>query len=101
VEGGATQTIAYIIWCKTVADALKINVSNTKNLSASGGFVPDNFLVRRRSSAMLASLLYPSAMQLQNSRCRYQNHAGPSILSIIHDGPVADPEVLAIGGANY
>jgi len=22
----ATQTIAYIIWCKTVADALKINV---------------------------------------------------------------------------
>ena len=32
----ATQTIAYIIWCKTVADALKINVLNTKTLSASG-----------------------------------------------------------------
>jgi len=34
----ATQTIAHIIWCKTVADALKINVLNTKTSSASGGF---------------------------------------------------------------
>jgi len=34
----ATQTIAYIIWSKTVADALKINVLNTKTSSASGGF---------------------------------------------------------------
>jgi len=32
----AAQTMAYIIWCKTVADALKINVLNTKTLSASG-----------------------------------------------------------------
>ena len=38
----ATQTIAYIIWCKTVADALKINVLNTKISSASGGLrTPD------------------------------------------------------------
>ena len=29
-----TQTIAHIIWCKTVADALKINVLNTKTSSA-------------------------------------------------------------------
>jgi len=36
----ATQTTAYIIWCKTVADALKINVLNTKTSSASGGFAP-------------------------------------------------------------
>ena len=28
----ATQTIAHIIWCKTVADALKINALNKKNL---------------------------------------------------------------------
>ena len=34
----ATQTIAYIIWCKTVANALKINVLDTKTSSASGGF---------------------------------------------------------------
>ena len=32
----ATQTIAHIIWCKTVADALKINVLNTKTSSALG-----------------------------------------------------------------
>jgi len=36
----ATQTIAHIIWCKTVADALKINVLNTKTSSALGGFAP-------------------------------------------------------------
>ena len=36
----ATQTIAHIIWCKTVADVLKINVLNTKTSSASGGIRP-------------------------------------------------------------
>jgi len=36
----ATQTITHIIWCKTVADALKINVLNTKTSSALGGFAP-------------------------------------------------------------
>jgi len=35
-----TQTIAHIIWCKTVADALKINVLNTKTSSALGGLRP-------------------------------------------------------------
>ena len=33
----ATQTIVHIIWCKIVADALKINVLNTKTSSALGG----------------------------------------------------------------
>jgi len=36
----ATQTMAHISWCKTVADALKINVLNTKTSSASGGLRP-------------------------------------------------------------
>jgi len=36
----ATQTIVHIIWCKTVADALKINVLNTKTSSALGGLCP-------------------------------------------------------------
>jgi len=35
----ATQTIVHIIWCKTVADALKINVLNTKTSSALGGWL--------------------------------------------------------------
>jgi len=33
----ATQTIAHFIWCKTVADALKINVLNTKPRRLQGG----------------------------------------------------------------
>jgi len=40
----ATQTIAYIVWCKTVADALKTNVLNTKTSSASGGLRPPSDL---------------------------------------------------------